>query len=80
MILVERLSQPGLLGHYHLNNIDDYLKSNVLYLETTTGGLFLPKIEGKDLKQLAYVLSVPQGYGLESEQGRVQPLKVSYCH
>jgi len=45
--------------------------------ETTTVGLFLPKIEGKDQKHLGYVLSVPQGYGLESEQGRIQPLEVS---
>lgn len=40
----------------------------------TSVGLFLPKVEGKDRKHLGKVLSVPQGYGLESEQGRVQPL------
>ena len=42
--------------------------------EQTSSGLFLPKIEGKDRKHLAKVLSVPVGYGLESEQGRVQSL------
>jgi len=41
--------------------------------EQTTTGLFLPKVEGKDKKQLGKVLSVPTTYGLESEQGRVQP-------
>jgi co-chaperonin GroES (HSP10) len=41
----------------------------------TAGGLFVPQVEGKDLKQLAKVLSVPKEYGLESEQGRIQPLE-----
>ena len=36
------------------------------------GGLFMPVIEGKDQKHLGIVLSVPEGYGLESEGGRVQ--------
>lgn len=43
--------------------------------EQTSGGLFLPKIEGKDQKRLGKVLSVPpSSYGLESEQGRVAGL------
>lgn len=41
--------------------------------EQTATGIFLPKVEGKDKKQLGKVLSVPTVYGLESEQGRVQP-------
>ena len=40
-------------------------------------GLFLPQVEGKDLKQTGVVISVPTSYGLESEQGRVQPLEVT---
>ena len=39
-------------------------------LQTSTG-LFLPKVDGKDQKHVAKVLSVPT-YGLESEQGRIQ--------
>ena len=42
--------------------------------EKTTGGLFIPQIEGKDNKHVGLVLSVPKEYGLESEQGRVQPI------
>lgn len=38
----------------------------------TVTGLFLPKVEGKDRKHTALVLSCPTEYGLESEQGRVQ--------
>ena len=41
--------------------------------EQTVSGIFLPKVEDKDKKQLGKVLSVPGAYGLESEQGRVQP-------
>jgi len=41
--------------------------------EQTVTGIYLPKVEGKDKKQLGKVLSVPGDYGLESEQGRVQP-------
>jgi len=41
--------------------------------EQTATGIILPKVEGKDKKQLGKVLSVPGEYGLESEQGRVQP-------
>ena len=41
--------------------------------EQTVSGIFLPKVEDKDKKQLGKVLSVPGTYGLESEQGRVQP-------
>ena len=40
--------------------------------EQRASGLFLPKIEGKDRKHLAKVLSMPTTYGLESEQGRIQ--------
>jgi co-chaperonin GroES (HSP10) len=40
----------------------------------TVGGLFLPQVEGKDQKHIGKVLSVPDGYGLESEQGRVEPI------
>jgi co-chaperonin GroES (HSP10) len=40
---------------------------------TTNFGLFLPKVDGKDLKHTAVVISIPTEYGLESEQGRVQP-------
>lgn len=43
--------------------------------EKTDFGLFLPKIEGKDQKHVGKVLSVPTSYGLESEQGRVQPIE-----
>jgi hypothetical protein len=39
------------------------------------GGLFLPKVEGKDQKHVGKVLSVPAGYGLESEGGRVEPIQ-----
>lgn len=42
--------------------------------ERTSTGLFLPVVEGKDQKHLGKVLSMPQEYGLESEQGRVQPI------
>ena len=47
--------------------------------ETTSVGLFIPQVEGQDRKHLALVLSVPQTYGLESEQGRVQPIAVSFA-
>ena len=43
--------------------------------ERTSFGLFLPKVEGKDQKHLGKVISMPVDYGLESEQGRVQPLE-----
>ena len=43
--------------------------------EATEVGIFIPKVEGADKKYLGYVLSVPTGYGLESEQGRIQPLE-----
>lgn len=42
--------------------------------EKTDFGLFLPKVEGKDQKHLGKVLSVPTSYGLESENGRLQPV------
>jgi co-chaperonin GroES (HSP10) len=41
----------------------------------TTGGLFIPAVEGKDSKQLAVVISVPNAYGLESEGGRLQSIE-----
>lgn len=44
--------------------------------EKTDVGLFIPQVEGQDKKHLALVLSVPSSYGLESEQGRVQPIAV----
>lgn len=43
--------------------------------ERTSFGLFLPKVEGKDQKHLGKVISMPVDYGLESEQGRVQPIE-----
>ena len=46
--------------------------------EKTGGGLFMPQVEGKDKKHVGLVLSVPNAYGLESEQGRVQPIQVCY--
>lgn len=64
---------------------DEILKMRALYdmvlverfnaPDKTPMGLFLPKIEGKDRKHLGYVLSVPQGHGLESENGLVQPIE-----
>lgn len=43
---------------------------------TDTGIILPPGPEGKDRRQLAMVLAVPpEGYGLESEGGRVQPLR-----
>lgn len=42
---------------------------------TTSFGLFLPTIEGKDKKRLGKILSIPKDYGLESENGRVQPIQ-----
>ena len=44
--------------------------------EKSSGGLFMPQVEGKDKKHVGLVLSVPTEYGLESEQGRVQPIQV----
>ena len=42
---------------------------------TDTGIILPPGPEGADRRQLAIVLAVPpEGYGLESEGGRVQPL------
>lgn len=41
----------------------------------TSFGLFLPKIEGKDKKYVGRVVSVPKNYGLESENGRLQPIE-----
>lgn len=43
--------------------------------ERTNFGLYLPKVEGKDQKHLGKVISMPVDYGLESEQGRVQPVE-----
>eukprot|EP01036_Dinobryon_divergens_P028313 gene28313-37244_t len=43
--------------------------------ERTSFGLYLPKVEGKDQKHLGKVISMPVDYGLESEQGRVQPVE-----
>lgn len=43
--------------------------------DRTPMGLFLPKIEGKDHKHLGYVLSLPNSYGLESENGFIQPIE-----
>ena len=43
--------------------------------EKTSFGLYLPKVEGKDMKHLGKVISMPVDYGLESEQGRVQPVE-----
>lgn len=40
----------------------------------TDVGLFIPKTEGRDKKLVGKVLEVPASYGLESEQGRIQPL------
>lgn len=42
--------------------------------EKTTGGLFLPKTEGRDQKHLGVVLSMPT-YGLESENGLLNPIE-----
>ena len=44
--------------------------------EQTSGGLFMPQVEGADKKHVGLVLSVPSSYGLESEQGRIQPIMV----
>jgi co-chaperonin GroES (HSP10) len=41
----------------------------------TKAGLFLPKVEGKDEKHIAKIISMPTSHGLESEQGRVQGLE-----
>mmetsp|Transcript_26192 Transcript_26192/g.26437 ORF Transcript_26192/g.26437 Transcript_26192/m.26437 type:complete len:170 (+) Transcript_26192:44-553(+) len=41
----------------------------------TESGLWMPQTVGKDRKHLAYVISVPSSYGLESEQGRLQPIE-----
>lgn len=54
---------------------DMFLVERLSAPEKTDFGLFLPKVEGKDKKQIGIVLSVPKGYGLESEQGRVQSLE-----
>jgi hypothetical protein len=43
----------------------------------TAVGLFIPQVEGSDRKHVGLVLSIPADYGLESEQGRVQPIKAS---
>ena len=43
--------------------------------ERTTGGLFLPKTEGRDRKQVAKVVAIPNSYGLESENGRLQTVE-----
>ncbi|KAJ1427310.1 hypothetical protein B484DRAFT_450354 [Ochromonadaceae sp. CCMP2298] len=41
----------------------------------TKSGLFMPtEVEGADQKHVAVVISMPTEYGLESEQGRVQPI------
>ena len=44
--------------------------------QKTSSGLWTPVTEGKDRKHMAYVISVPSSYGLESEQGRLQPIEV----
>ena len=54
---------------------DMFLVERLSAPEKTDFGLFLPKVEGKDKKQIGIVLSVPKGYGLESEQGRVQSIE-----
>lgn len=48
---------------------------------TTSSGILLPLIEGKDQKHLGKVLSIGKGYGLESEQGRLQGIDeiAPYC-
>jgi co-chaperonin GroES (HSP10) len=43
--------------------------------EQTASGLFMPVVEGKDLKHVGKVLSMPTEYGLESEQGRIRPVE-----
>jgi co-chaperonin GroES (HSP10) len=63
---------------------EEIMKSNAIYdmilverysaPEKTSAGIFLPKVEGKDQKTLGKVLSVPSDYGLESENGRLQPI------
>eukprot|EP01038_Epipyxis_sp_PR26KG_P013896 gene13896-18633_t len=44
--------------------------------ETTSFGLFLPKMEGKDQKHLGQVISLPKGHGLESELGYIAPIEI----
>ena len=44
--------------------------------EKTDAGLFIPIVEGKDLKHVGKVLSVPIEYGREGEQGHVVPAKL----
>ena len=44
------------------------------------GGLFIPRVEGEDKKRVALVLNMPKDYGLESENGRVQPIEVIVVH
>ena len=44
------------------------------------GGLFIPRVEGEDKKRVALVLNMPKDYGLESENGRVQPIEVKVVH
>lgn len=41
----------------------------------TSAGILLPLIEGKDQKKVGIVLSKATNYGLESEQGRLQPIE-----
>jgi co-chaperonin GroES (HSP10) len=38
----------------------------------TAAGIILPVVEGKDQKKTAVIVSMGKGYGLESEQGRLQ--------
>lgn len=64
---------------------DEVKKQNAIYdmilverysaAEKTDFGLFLPKIDGKDQKHIGKVLSMPTTYGLESEQGRLEPIE-----
>ena len=41
----------------------------------TNSGILLPAVDGKDQRHMVKVLSMPQSYGLESENGRVAPIE-----
>ena len=78
MILVERVSMPESTGSTTL-----LISISLVFTLTwfwffsfIDAGLFIPRVEGEDRKNVALVLNMPKSYGLESENGRIQSIEV----
>lgn len=54
---------------------DMVLVERVSVPATSSGGLFMPQVEGQDKKLVGLVLNMPLDYGLESEGGRIQSIE-----